>query len=100
MNTALNFVATFAGVLASFSLWLLGEHVIKQRSQSKDREMMCKEVCDEAQLNVVILDKELEFAKKVSTGGDIPAYLPRLLRSASIYAITSGNVRFLRSREK
>jgi hypothetical protein len=85
----------------SFSLWFLGEHIIKWRSQKKECEMMYKEVCDEAQLNIIALNTELECVQKALVDvRDIPVFIPRLLTTATIYAITSGNVRFINSRKR
>jgi len=99
----MNFVAVFVGVLLSFSLWILGEHIIKWRAHSKDREAMTREIVEEAKFNIIVLNQMLDYvekALKAFDGGDVPLYFPRLRTSASNYAISSGNVRLLKSRRK
>jgi hypothetical protein len=98
---AVNFLPVFAGVLISFSLWFLGEHIMKWRAQRKDREAMTGEIVEEAKFNILALECRLDFVKKRLDGsGDTPMSLPRLRTSASSYAISSGTIRLLKSRRK
>ncbi len=96
----MNFVAVFAGVLLSFSLWFLGEYIIKCLAHSKDREAMTREIVEEAKFNILTLNGTLDFVKKRFDGGDVPMFFSRLRTSASSHAISSGNVRLLKSRRK
>jgi len=100
INVKLNFLATFAGVILSFSLWFLGEHIIKWCAQRKEREAMNREIIEEAKFNILVLSGNVDFAKKSLGGGDVPLFIPRLRTSASSYAISSGNIRLLKSRRK
>ncbi len=99
-NVIMNFLAVFAGVILSFSLWFLGEHIIKWLAQRKDREAMTREIVEEAKFNILVLNSTQDFVKKRFDGGDIPHFFPRLRTSASSYAISSGNVRLLKTRRK
>lgn len=84
----------------SFSLWFLGEYVIKWLAQRKDREAMTKEIVEEAKFNIVALNITLDCVKKRLNGGDVPLFFSKLRTSASSYAISSGNVRLLKTRRK
>ena len=99
-NVIMNFLAVFAGVILSFSLWFLGEHIIKWLAQRKDREAMTREIVEEAKFNILVLTSTQNFVKKRFDGGDIPYFFTRLRTSASSYAISSGNVRLLKTRRK
>lgn len=100
INAKLNFLATFFGVILSFSLWFLGEHTIKWLAQRKDREAMVIEISEEAKFNILVLKETRETLKKAHNGGDIPLYIPRLRTGASGYAISSGGIRLLKNRRK
>ncbi len=100
-DVVMNFLAVFGGVILSFSLWFLGEYIIKWLTQRKDREAMTREIVEEAKLNILVLKGNLNFInKRFQASGDIPLFFPRLKTSASSYAISSGNVRLLKARRK
>ena len=99
-NVVMNFLAVFAGVILSFSLWFLGEYIIKWLAQRKDREAMTREIVEEAKFNILALNGRIDFVKKRFGGGDVPLFFPRLRTSASSYAISGGTIRLLKSRRK
>jgi hypothetical protein len=99
-NDIMNFLAVFAGVILSFSLWFLGEHIIKWIAQRKDREAMTREIIEEAKFNILALNGAPDFVKKSLDSGIVPHFFPRLRTSASSYAISGGGIRLLKSRRK
>jgi len=100
-SVIMNFLAVFAGVILSFSLWFLGEYMFKWRAQRKDREAMIREIVEEAKFNILILNARLDYLRnRLNSGGDLPLYFSRLRISASRYAISSGNVRLLKTKRK
>lgn len=100
VQVIMNFLAIFAGVILSFSLWFLGEHIIKWCAQRKAREAMNREIIEEAKFNILALNGTLDFIKKTLSGGDVPLFITRLRTTASGYAISSGDVRVLKRRRK
>jgi hypothetical protein len=99
-SAVITFGATFAGVILSFSFWFGGSYLIKWLENRKALKYMMREIQEEMQFNIAALDISTGHVQKALSGGDIPLVIPRLRHSATSYAVSSGEVRFLRSIRK
>jgi hypothetical protein len=94
------FLATFSGVLASFLLWILGEHFIKRNKDKNASKAVLVEVENEITQNIEILTTQENKLKEIIGSKSSPNFLIQLKNTASSYALSSGEVRALHDRGK
>lgn len=90
------FAATFLGVIASFLLWFGGQWWIKRQRDKEALGNMMREIQEEIQLNIAILNELIQNVPKMLETGNVPMYIPnRMGLGVYQYLVSSGEIRLL-----
>ena len=90
------FGAIFLGVIASFLLWFGGQKWIKRQHDKKAIRAMMREMQEEIQFNIALLDQLVKTASKMLEGGNVPVYIPeRMVLAVYNYVVSTGEIRLI-----
>jgi len=66
----------FLGVIASFLLWFGGEKLLRYQRDKRARNNMVREIQEEINRNIMLLDSLIESMPKTLDSGIVPLYIP------------------------
>ena len=76
----ITFGATFLGVIASFILWFGGQWWIKRQRDKKALGNMMREIQEEIQFNIGLLDGLIRHVPEMWEKENAPVYIPQRMR--------------------
>lgn len=99
-SALITFGATLAGVLASFLLGFLSFYIIKRVQDRKNGKATEREIEEETEHNIILLDTEAKAIAEAITKEIAPLTFHKLVYPACDYALTSGDIRTIPNKRK